>query len=257
MSRNTLYFGIPLISRGAAKDWNVTTQLFNNTLASIYNQSNDQFRVLVACHDIPRIEPQYAAKTEFLRVQRPIPKTSDEKMHDKAAKKIVLGHRLRSLGGGYLMFLDADDLVHRNLVNYALTQQHPHGYVLKRGYELNVRQKKVRPLRELDKYCGSCAIIYFQPEDLPLDPQDRYSGRYFLKFKAHRTWEQVAAEHNRPLAKVPFEATVYVRNTGQNHSSTVPNLRHRLRLKQQLLALLENRAVSREIQDNFCIRLPA
>lgn len=254
MSGNTVYFGIPLISRGAANSWDAATRLFNNTLASIYNQSNDQFRVLVACHDIPVIEPQYAIKTKFIQVQRPIPQTSDEKMQDKTAKKLVLGCHLRSLGGGYLMFLDADDLVHRDLVDYALTQQHPHGYVLKRGYELNVRQRKVRPLRQLDKYCGSCAIINFQPQDLPRSPQDQHPGCYFLKFKAHSTWEKVAAEHNRHLAKVPFEAAVYVRNTGQNHSSTVPNLRHRLRLKQQLLALLENRAVSREIQDDFCIQ---
>jgi len=186
----------------------------------------------------------------------PIPITSDEKMVDKTIKKLAIGYQLRLHGGGYLMFLDTDNLVHCHLVEYVLDHQHPHGYISKRGYELDTRQQKIRPLKSLDRLCVSCAIVYFQSDDLPTHPQDDSSGTYFSQFKAHPTWEQVAARHHRPLASIPFEVVIYVRNTGQNHSSFVPNLRHRLRLKQRLLALLENRLLNAEILTNFGIRFP-
>ncbi len=130
MNSGILYFGIPLISRQAARNWDVITRLFNNTLASIFNQSNGNFKVLVACHDIPTIDPSYKSKTEFLPVDAPIPVTNAERMSDKGKKKQALAKRLHELGGGYLMFLDADDLVHRELVSYVLSQQHPHGLKL-------------------------------------------------------------------------------------------------------------------------------
>ena len=50
---NVVFFGIALKARATAKSWALVVRDFNRTLASIYNQSNPNFRVLVGCHEIP------------------------------------------------------------------------------------------------------------------------------------------------------------------------------------------------------------
>lgn len=248
MSKETVYFGIPLISRSAAKNWSHVTQLFNNTLASIYNQSCDNFKVLVACHDIPAIDSAYEDKTEFIQVDSPIPTTPWEMMLDKGIKKHAVVQRLHALGGGYHMFMDADDLVHCDLVDYVLNQQQPNGYVLKYGYEFDQGRNMLRKLNNFDQVCGSCAIVYFYPEDLPSEQDPKIDG-YFDQFRNHQLWKQVALQHHRPLAIVPFKAALYVRNTGKNHSARFL----KRKLKQKLFFLFGGMSATEEIEKAFCL----
>lgn len=248
MNKDIIYIGIPLISREVARDWNNVTRLFNNTLASIYNQSCDNFKVLVACHEVPSIDPAFSHRTEFITVESPVPNTNWEMMLDKGVKKHAIARRLHELGGGYHMFMDADDLIHCELISYVLNQQHPHGYLLKQGYEFDESRNTLRRVRNFDQLCGSCAIVYFYPEDLPSENNKNLDG-YFNQFKGHALWERLAIEHGRPLIQVPFEAAVYVRNTGENHSTRV----WKRRLKQKLSLLLGGANVDETIRKNFHI----
>jgi hypothetical protein len=150
--------------------------------------------------------------------------------------------------GGYLMFLDADDLVHRELVSYVLSQQHPHGYLLKYGYELNARTNTVRRVKNFDQICGSCAVLRFEPDDLPLT-QDKSQDIYFNQFRNHKLWSRVAADHNRPLAEIPFEAAMYVRNTGENYTEQLS----KPSLKQKLLSLFSDISVDERIRKDFAL----
>lgn len=46
-------FGIALIARATARDWRLTQALLDLTLASIFSQSDQDFRVVIAGHDRP------------------------------------------------------------------------------------------------------------------------------------------------------------------------------------------------------------
>jgi hypothetical protein len=251
MNSEILYFGIPLISRKAAHNWDVVTRIFNSTLTSIFNQSNDNFRVLVGCCDVPTISPTFESKIEFITIDAPIPTTSAERMQDKGAKKQAIGRRLHELGGGYLMFMDADDLVHRELVSHVLRHQHPHGYLLKRGYEMDMQKKTLRRVKNFDQICGSCAVVRFDVDDLPSTLNDNQNV-YFNQFGNHKLWHRVATEHNRPLAEIPFEAMIYVRNTGENYITQLP----KLTFKQKLLALFKQASINERITKDFSLPAP-
>ena len=81
-----LYFVIPLMSRKAANDWEMVSMLFNRTLWSCYNQTDPDFKILIACHEIPVLTKQYDSRVEFIQVseaEAPIPTNQQEKMIDK------------------------------------------------------------------------------------------------------------------------------------------------------------------------------
>lgn len=81
-----IYFVIPLRSKAASRDWAGVTRTFNRTLESCYNQTNPDFRIFVACHDIPELEHEYDDRVQFLPVTIPTPKDFKEMMFDKGYK---------------------------------------------------------------------------------------------------------------------------------------------------------------------------
>lgn len=97
-----IYFGIPLRSRGASKNWENVCRLFNRTLASVYNQTDPNFKIIVACHEIPALTREYDDRVEFLRSGTPIPTNPREMMLDKGYKVSLIAQYLKDAGGGTL-----------------------------------------------------------------------------------------------------------------------------------------------------------
>lgn len=73
-----IYFGIPLRSKKASNDWENVIRVFNRTLESVYRQTDPEFRIFVACHDIPELYGKYDSRLEFLISDQPVPKTKGE-----------------------------------------------------------------------------------------------------------------------------------------------------------------------------------
>lgn len=47
-----IYFLIPLRSKESSNNWERVVSNFNRTLDSCFNQTNDDFKVVVVCHQI-------------------------------------------------------------------------------------------------------------------------------------------------------------------------------------------------------------
>jgi hypothetical protein len=208
----TLYFGIPLISKDAAVDWEHTVALLNNTLSSIAQQTDKRVHVLIVCHDIPVVHKRFLPLITFLPLDLPIPTTVSEMRADKGRKKLEMGIHLRTLGGGYLMFLDSDDLVHKNLAAHVLNTQDPNGYVVTSGYEYYSDTHSLLVQKNgFNHICGSCGIFKLNVEDLPVDAND--SNAFHCKLQSHKEFANVCARHNRPLSPIPFPAVIYLRTS--------------------------------------------
>lgn len=95
-----IYFGIPLRSKEASKDWDSVTRVFNRTLQSVYRQTDPNFKIFVACHDIPKLDKEYDERVQFLISDQPTPKTKKEMMLDKGWKVSMIAEELKRLGGG-------------------------------------------------------------------------------------------------------------------------------------------------------------
>lgn len=94
-----MYFGIPLRSKAASKNWTHVEEVFGRTLNSICRQTDPEFKVLVACHDVPRLNKKYDDRVEFLISDSPLPTNYREMMFDKGWKISMIAKRLRELGG--------------------------------------------------------------------------------------------------------------------------------------------------------------
>ena len=99
-----IYFVIPLRSKAASHNWEGVTRNFNRTLESCYNQTNPDFRIFVACHDIPTLDQEYDDRVTFLPVTIPTPTNYKEMMFDKGYKMHTCMHavqkELTKLNGG-------------------------------------------------------------------------------------------------------------------------------------------------------------
>lgn len=246
------YFGIPFISKHAAVDWDKSVALLNNTLSSVAQQTDKRFRCLIACHDIPDVREEYKPFITFLPIDTPPPDSLSLMRQDKGRKKREIAVHLRQQGGGYLMFLDADDLVHKKLVEHALAQQAEHGYILKHGYMYYTGARKIMPVEGVfDQQCGSCAIFRFAPDDLPTSVEDE--TRYFSMFYKHATWEETARQHNRPLQPVPFPAAIYIRSPEISISGRFfPEIGVKY-FKRKIKQWLRETSITPTIRTDFCL----
>lgn len=217
-----IFFGIPLRSKASSQNWENVTKVFNRTLNSVYSQTDPNFKIYVACHDIPILDRKYDERVEFLISDRDTPETKEEMMLDKGWKISMIAKRIRESGGGYTMLVDSDDLVSNRIAEYVNSHPQCNGYISSYGYVYYEDSNYMQKVRRLHKLCGSCSIVYYAVEDLP----DRMPESFFddtptdqwVIRKPHCVIPEYLKENGRELTKIPFPTTVYVRNTGDNHS---------------------------------------
>lgn len=216
-----IFFGIPLRSKAVSKNWEQVTKIFNRTLHSVLGQTDPNIKVIVACHEIPEISIK-DERLEFLIADTPYPTNSREMMLDKGWKISMIAMRIRELGGGYTMLVDADDLVSNRIAEYVNSHPNENGFLSKNGYIYNDGFSYVKKVYALHRICGSCAIVNYCVEDLPDHmPENLWDNssvdRWIIR-KSHRVVPQLLKEMGRPLRTIPFPTTMYLRNTGDNHS---------------------------------------
>lgn len=245
------YFGIPLKAKRVSANWDHVSSLLEDCLRSIFNQSDSDFRIFVACHDVPKVSFAGDPRLEFVVADFPPPIYRDEQMVDKHRKRELIACRLRALGGGYTMFLDADDLVSRRLVEFVHKDRAPHGYIIKDGYELDYARGEVRPAPRFNRLSGSCAIVKWSVDDLPEVPF-RQESCFFRDMinHIHPTWEAVFAREGRPLTPLPFRGAMYVWNNSENWSQMMSRVGPRRRL---LRLLKPTRKPTAEIATEFAL----
>jgi len=254
-------FGVPLISKAAATDWGLVNWQFAATLGSLAGQTSRNFLILVAGTDEPETPVPAGIRYEFIKCPDLANGTVGTKRQDMEAKRIALASRSRHLGGGYLMFVDADDLVSSRLVEYVDKNPHKNGYLAATGYILHASTGDIAPSpmpgfrKPLDAICGTSSVVRLSPDELP-DGSGKPAFFHQLFGKGHFLLRNQACESNRPLADFPFRAVVYVRGTGIHLSASSDNLA----LAIERYALLEdsiarNRiARGRELDAEFNLR---
>ena len=212
-------FGIALLPRASARDWELVETLFGLTCASVAAQTDPDFRVLVAGHDRPRTLPD-DPRVRFVRadwaVEPPGPHNGDG-----GRKKDLLSDLVLDTGGGLFMALDADDWVDVRLVETArrCMGAHAMGGLVGAGFAVDFQRLHWSRLPlpgmpdiEFHHVCGSSTVARLRPG--LADPRRRNA---FRLLRSHHEWIEVAAEHGAGLVRLPV-AGAYVVNTSENHS---------------------------------------
>lgn len=215
-------FAIALKPKNASSDWQQVETNLRRTIRSA-RASDRAAQVLVSCHDEPELG-EVADDVVVLRVPFPEPASPAEGGRDKAAKRrhaaAWLRETMRDGDDVYVMFLDADDLVHRDLVVHVRSRREP-SYVVNTGYIADLERRVLRHRRtDFDKTCGSSFVFRFARAELPVSWDDLSAP--FSQFgsapdqRGHPEYDQVAADLGRPPSAFPFPAVTYVVNHAES-----------------------------------------
>jgi hypothetical protein len=218
-SRIPFTFGIALVPRANARDWPLVEALLDLTLASVRAQTDPDFRVLLACHDRPRLRRD-DPRVELVEAGWPV-EPPDPHNDDSGRKKHALNDLVLARGGGLLMLLDADDWVDTRLVEAARAAVGPDvvGAVVEDGLAADFRTLRAAALPDphifadaFYRVCGSSTVAHLRP-----DAADPVRRDPFTALRSHHRWAEAADELGVRLARLPVQGA-YLINTSENHS---------------------------------------
>lgn len=240
-----VFFSIPLSAKKDEEQWARVNELLDLTIGSIQNQVSRNFTVLICGHDEPRNLAKYDATfVEFLPANFAKPASADEARRDKGRKRRVIATEVGRRGGGYFMYLDADDLVHRDLVQAVTDDNNGIGYLITRGYALDFGNRLLAEVpgvwnKRFDEVCGSSGIVLYEQDDLPStgypDAVDR--SLLFFQIKNHTQFGSFEIRNGQKLAALNFPAAIYCVNNSINLSNRLVRTEQR---QQQLISKIAN-----------------
>jgi hypothetical protein len=131
-----------------ANDYTKVESLLRDTLLSVCNQTDDNFKVLVVCNKKPRVaEDLNGSFVEYIEVDLPCPvKKSitgndmrkaeiNETRKDKGNKYIVGIAEAQQFKPDYIMFFDTDDFVSSNVARFVNASGNNHnGWFIDKGF---------------------------------------------------------------------------------------------------------------------------
>ncbi|MFQ6553581.1 glycosyltransferase family A protein [Aestuariibius insulae] len=202
-------FTIPLVGREKTETWPTVQRLLTQTLDSLIRQTDPAWTAMVCCQDRPDL-PDDPRITH-------LPYKGSSRGSDRTKKIATLfdeiGHRRGS--DGYVFHLDADDILHPELVEYIRTDNNGQGYVIETGYMYEEALPTVVPLGPEPpfwKICGSSNALRF-------DHRGRKTFTEVIRRRgSHTETPARMADYGFTLAPIPFPAAFYLVNHGASIS---------------------------------------
>lgn len=222
-SKPPFAFAIPLQSRAVSKRWDDVERNLRHTLRSIRASRGIEPLIVIACHEAPDLGGEDGKNIVIL----PAPFAPElavlQRGADKIRKRLLIGAWLKSnmaQDGVYIMFLDADDLVHKDLVSYILDDDNRRSYLVDKGYRFDCSSGLLdRRASGFYRVCASSFVGYFTKEDLPNTWGDGDCG--LGKFgvyppHGHDEYGMLAAQLGKDPDYIPFYAATYLMNHGES-----------------------------------------
>ncbi|MCW5515613.1 hypothetical protein [Muriicola sp. Z0-33] len=223
-----LVFVVPVKSEKVSTNWKVFSILVERTMQSICQQTSQNFKVVVVCHEIPEMNFKHE-NLEFIQVDFDPPSTKriDDpneidpknpyrnvaKEEDKA-RKIMKGVEYgRKYNPDYYMVVDADDCISKHLVKFVDENKSPEnvGWYFKQGFIYNEGSNLIFLNKNtFNVLCGTCIIVAADYVDqlLPQEP--------FVVF----THDFTTLSNGKEMKPLPFTGAIYSIANTENYCST-------------------------------------
>lgn len=236
-----IFFLTPIPARASVIDWPLTCSLLRQTLHSLENQSSGEFRSIVCCHDIPPFASQLDERFRF--VEHPFPAPSQASsltgenngVRDMMLKRDVALYYAQPSESDFVMLLDADDLLHRSVVDEVNGLADTRGVLLEHGYEFCCITRR---LLKRDNMVGRSGSSFLLRGDL-VRPPASLAVEELEKTIYHTVWhsnvEKHLLDHKLSYQTLSECRTIYRTNTRLNHSDwyrrgrLIRTLRHRVK----------------------------
>ncbi len=214
-----------------AQDYARNERLLQETLDSIALQTSDEYVVVVVSNVPLSFPPPERVKSVVVDFAPPAPPGEHAAypafVWDKGTKMGIGLIAAREEKPDYVMIIDADDFVHRDLVAFTVQQAGSPGWYIPRGWRYSGARNVFRSLRAFNLQCGSAYILpfaaYAVPDDATVDLDqaavfDVFGDLVATILGSHMRVLQWAKRHGYPLVPLPFRGAVHHVDTGENHS---------------------------------------
>jgi hypothetical protein len=235
-------FIIPVRHQDNARDWDALKTNLAQTVASISNQTNGDWRGIIVANegaDIPPLPEKFAVE----RVTFPpndlheLGKGSREDFLDAfradKGRRVLMG-MLAARDSEYFMIVDDDDLVSAHIVQHVSEHRTANGWTIDKGFIWDSGGKLLFRYNEFNHLCGTCLIIRSDLYGLPERFEDASLDWIKTMLGSHVRIAGILAERGAPLQALPFRGAVYRVAHGGSHSQA-PSLIRQYFLSREVL----------------------
>lgn len=213
-----MVFIIPLKARKWADDWDFTCELLDNTLSSINGQSSNSFHTFVICNDAPRLQKK-CRNLELIKTSISVDgeMTLKKGCLDKQRKALFGLHQSKTLNPDCAMIVDADDLIHKDLVAFTENYQDTRAFIVNKGYRHDHGKPFMRKSRNFHNMSASSIIFPYNVEDFKARFEDQDVSTHYMTRSNHpKPIERLFKENGIRYKYVPFYAGIYKRGYGDS-----------------------------------------
>ncbi|WP_175638989.1 hypothetical protein [Metabacillus schmidteae] len=215
-------FAISLKSKRSSKNWDRVQENLSKTLRSIFRNTDQNYRIIVAGHKKPIINELNHEKVTWLRVRFSPPKSPKGFSRDKMHKRKVIGNYLRKVGfSGYFMPIDADDWIHYRFIEYIRNCPLSDAFIINKGFMFNLFNENIWMRKQsFYKGCGTSQILYFNNNELPKSAlwNATVDKNFEVVLKSHVFIKEFLKKRNKMYTLVEFPLITWVLAHGDNNS---------------------------------------
>jgi hypothetical protein len=224
-------FIIPVRHQDNARDWSLLKANLVQTIASISNQTNDDWQGIIVANegaDLPDLPERFGV----VRVAFPpndlheIDKANIEDVYDAfradKGRRVLMG-MLAARSSRFFMIVDDDDLVSARIVQYVADNPDANGWTIDRGYIWDDGGKLLFEYDDFNHLCGTSLIVRSDLYGLPERFEQASLDWIKLMLGSHIRIADILAAHGTPLASLPFRGAVY-RVAHKGSHSKAPSL---------------------------------
>jgi hypothetical protein len=215
-------------------DYSRVESLLADTLASVNRQTSDEYAVVIVGNRRPAFPLPERAVFVHVDFEPPSavegPQTGRASViWDKGTKTAIGLIAARAFEPDYVMPLDADDFVHKDIAEFAHSRRGGPGWVVTRGWVYSRARNAYALRRKFFRICGTSFIVPFDAYGVPPDmtvsaTQQQIACAFGERLEnllehgyAYDWWR----ERGRKLEPLPFAGAVYHVDTGENHSGNM------------------------------------
>lgn len=213
-----------------ARDYKKVLENFNLSMQSVCGQKDRDFKVVVVCNEVPKIEFKHDNIIYHVVDFYPAEKDAGifEKRKDKAAKLLAGLVFLKSLSPKFVYIFDADDWLSNQLNGFLHSADEDLCYFSNKGYLVDIVNKVYLVKYGLFSYCGSTHALPYRifmnelalPDTANVKDKDAILSHVSENMisslfggHAYCRYFELRGIQSKPF---PFASVAWLRNTGNN-----------------------------------------
>ena len=227
-----ILFVIPLIHPKAAKNWNIVTNQLYSTINSIQFQKSKEWNAILVVNKGTKIPYKINENIKIFELDMPPPHINIKNKHlyskeelwsairyDKGMKVYHGIKNSNKNSSKYIMVVDADDLIHKNIAKTVENNNIP-GFCVKKGYIWNGKSFFCLKDKNFDEKCGTSLIIRKDLLDIDFTSNKIDKVKVMQNLGSHRFIKEKLQKNGHSLKEIEYYCSVYMVDHGENHSSS-------------------------------------